>query len=378
MISNNSSFFADIAIKAVKTIGPKSSLKLIGIQKQRGASLSDSILVDGFAIPKCFAYAGAKSQPYKFINPKIALIHVELELKAERSNAELKIETASQYQEAIDTEWKILFDKCDALVKSGANIVLSSLPIGDVAYQYFSDRGIYCGGRVAKEEMDRAMFSLGGSIQTSLDNMSSNLGECESFEEIQVGSERYTVFKGGKRSKSCTLILRGSGEFVLDEGKRNLHDALKVVQRIMSNPKVVPGGGAIEMAIAARMKKYSLEKLKGKEIIFMNSIAEALEIIPRILSQNCGFDETEIVSNLNKLHTESKHSYGVNIISKNGIDDNIKSGILEPKDLSMNKFNTLFESIAMVLSVNQTIKAPRLQAESQDMMNAKNALQDRS
>ena len=40
----------------------------------------------------------------------------------------------------MDAEWSILYDKLDKIVKSGAKVVLSKLPIGDVATQYFADR----------------------------------------------------------------------------------------------------------------------------------------------------------------------------------------------------------------------------------------------
>ena len=45
-----------------------------------------------------------------------------------------------EYQNIVDAEWSILYDKLDSIVKSGAKVVLSKLPIGDVATQYFADR----------------------------------------------------------------------------------------------------------------------------------------------------------------------------------------------------------------------------------------------
>ena len=45
-----------------------------------------------------------------------------------------------EYQQIVDAEWDILYDKLDKIVKSGAKVVLSKLPIGDVATQYFADR----------------------------------------------------------------------------------------------------------------------------------------------------------------------------------------------------------------------------------------------
>ena len=45
-----------------------------------------------------------------------------------------------EYQKVVDAEWAILYDKLEKIVKSGAKVVLSKLPIGDVATQYFADR----------------------------------------------------------------------------------------------------------------------------------------------------------------------------------------------------------------------------------------------
>ena len=53
--------------------------------------------------------------------------------------------------------------KCDAF--AGAVVVLSKLPIGDVATQWFADREMFCAGRVAEEDLKRTMKACGGSIQ---------------------------------------------------------------------------------------------------------------------------------------------------------------------------------------------------------------------
>jgi T-complex protein 1 subunit eta len=38
------------------------------------------------------------------------------------------------------------------------------LPIGDLATQYFADRGIFCAGRVPKTDMVRVIKSTGGQV----------------------------------------------------------------------------------------------------------------------------------------------------------------------------------------------------------------------
>lgn len=44
------------------------------------------------------------------------------------------------FPQIVDAEWTILYDKLKKIHESGAKIVLSKLPIGDVATQWFADR----------------------------------------------------------------------------------------------------------------------------------------------------------------------------------------------------------------------------------------------
>ena len=78
----------------------------------------------------------------------IAILNVELELKAEKDNAEVRIDNPEDFQKIVDAEWNIIYSKLDQLAASGAKIILSALPIGDLATQYFADRDIFCAGRV--------------------------------------------------------------------------------------------------------------------------------------------------------------------------------------------------------------------------------------
>ena len=48
----------------------------------------------------------------------------------------VRVEQVSEYQAIVDAEWQIIFNKMEALYQTGAKIVLSKLPIGDLATQY--------------------------------------------------------------------------------------------------------------------------------------------------------------------------------------------------------------------------------------------------
>lgn len=47
--------------------------------------------------------------------------------------------------------------------------------------------------------------------------------------------------------------MRGASKDILNETERNLQDALQVARNIYLNPRLVPGGGAIEMAVAQKL-----------------------------------------------------------------------------------------------------------------------------
>ena len=58
----------------------------------------DSVLVPGVAFKKTFSYAGFEMQPKRYTGAKIALLNVELELKREKENAEVRVGNVEEYQ----------------------------------------------------------------------------------------------------------------------------------------------------------------------------------------------------------------------------------------------------------------------------------------
>jgi len=50
---------------------------------------------------------------------------------------------------------------------------------------------MFCAGRVPEEDLKRTMHACGGTIQTTVSGMTASiLGECELFEEKQIGGDR--------------------------------------------------------------------------------------------------------------------------------------------------------------------------------------------
>jgi T-complex protein 1 subunit eta len=101
---------------------------------------------------------------------------------------------------------------------------------------------MFCAGRVDEADLKRTMQACGGSIQTTVASLTEEvLGMCEDFEEIQIGGERYNLFRGCPKAKTCTIIMRGGAEQFIEETERSLHDAIMIVRRAIKNDSIVAG-----------------------------------------------------------------------------------------------------------------------------------------
>ncbi|VEU21625.1 DEKNAAC102610 [Brettanomyces naardenensis] len=356
LIQVNSDFFADMVVDAVQCLDPNDlDETLIGIKKVSGGSMEESRLVKGVAFKKTFSYAGFEQQPKEFTNPKILCLNVELELKAEKDNAEVRISKVNEYQAIVDAEWKLILQKLEAILATGADIVLSKLPIGDLATQYFADRGIFCAGRVPAEDMERTIAAVGGNIQSTVSDIKpENLGQCGSFEEVQIGSERFNVFADCPKAKTCTLILRGGAEQVIAEIERSLHDAIMIVKRAIQNNHIVAGGGAIEMELSKYLRDLS-RQIAGKQQLIVAAYAKALEVIPRQLCDNAGLDGTELINKLRSLHSQGETWYGLDFAHES-VANNLDTFVWEPALTKINALQSATEAAALVLGVDETIK----------------------
>jgi T-complex protein 1 subunit eta len=363
LIRTQRPFFSEMVVNAVLSLDQDDlDENLIGIKKIPGGGMQDSQLIRGVAFKKTFTYAGAEQQPKSFTDPLILCLNVELELKAEKDNAEVRIDAVADYQAIVDAEWTIIFNKLELIEKTGAKVVLSKLPIGDLATQWFADRGIFCAGRVAAADLKRVVQAVGGSIQSTCSDIErKHLGTCGKFEEKQVGGERYNIFEDCPSAKTCTLLLRGGAEQFIEEVERSLHDAIMVVKRAVKNSQIVAGGGAIEMDISSHIRKHA-RTIPGKSQLILTAFARALEIIPRQISDNAGLDSTDVLNKLRQKHAVGEIWAGVDVDSEEGVRNNMDAFVWEPSLVKINAISSAAEAACLILSVDETVRNPQSEA----------------
>lgn len=152
------------------------------------------------------------------------------------------------------------------------------------------------------------------------------------------------------------------------QAERSLHDAIMIVRRAMKNASVVAGGGAIDMEVSRYLREHA-RSIAGKSQLFMNAYAKALEVIPRQLSDNAGFDATDILNKLRQKHALPDGAgklYGVDV-NKGDIVDTFDAFVWEPSLVKINALTAATEAACLVLSVDETIRNPKSEGADQAM-----------
>jgi len=67
-----------------------------------------------------------------------------------------------------------------------------------------------------------------------------------------------------KKSQCASIIIRGANELMCDEIERSVHDSICVVKRTLESGFVVPGGGAVEIALSIKLEDFA-KTLGSKE-----------------------------------------------------------------------------------------------------------------
>lgn len=171
--------------------------------------------------------------------------------------------------------------------------------------------------------------------------------------------------------QACTILLRGASKDVLNEVERNLQDALQVARNIMLSPRLVPGGGAIEMALANRL----LSKANNE---ITRALAHALEIIPRTLAQNCGANTIRTLTALRAKHA----SVQVNELCKWGINGESgelvqqdENGIWEPLSVKLQTYKTAIETAILLLRIDDIVSGSKKKGDKKEMPTPSQAAQ---
>ena len=356
--------FAEIAIDAVKQIAEKRGDKIIAdidniqLVKKTGKSLIETQLVRGIIVDKEIVHTG---MPKKKANAKIALLDLALEIEKTEMSAEIRIRDPNQMKAFLDQEDSMLKDMVTKIKASGANVVFCQKGVDDMVQHYLSKEGIMATRRLKESDMEKLARATGGRVTSNLDDLkAADLGFAGLVEERKIGDDKMIFVEKCKDPHSVAMLIRAGLERMVDEAERAMTDALSVISDVIENNKIVAGGGAVEIEVAKELRSYAT-KVGGREQLAIEAFADAMEIIPRALTENAGFEPIDVLIALRSAHDNKEGRYkGLNVFTGK-VQNSLENGVVEPIVVKIQAIKSAVESTSMILRIDDVItsKAPK-------------------
>jgi len=348
---------AEVVVDAVTSVAEKIGnqtvvdLDNIQIQKKQGLGMGTTEIIRGIILDKERVHEG---MPKQVKNAKIALINAALEVKKTEVDAKIQIQDPTQLQAFLDEEENMIRKMVEKVKKSGASVLICQKGIDDIAQHFLAKAGIYTVRRAKKSDMEKLGKATGAKIVANIDDLSSSdLGNAGITEEKKTGDDKMTFITGCKNPKAVSILIRGSTEHVVDELERGLHDALSVVKVAIEDGKMTAGGGAAATSIAMTLRDYA-PSIGGREQMAIESFANAIEIVPKTLSENAGLDPIDMMLEIRRAHKKGNKYAGINVMAGK-VEDMLKNKVIEPLRVSQQEIRAASEAATMILRIDDVI-----------------------
>jgi len=353
---------AELAIEAVKTVemdlgnGRKEIdvKKYAKIEKVPGGTIDECRVLKGVMFNKDVVVSGRMRR--KIENPRVLLLDCPLEYKKMENQANVEMAKEEDWAALLKVEEDYVQDLCARIEHLKPDLVITEKGLSDLAAHFLTKAGISAIRRVRKTDNNRIARACGATIVNRPEEArESDIGtKAGLFVVEQIGSEFFSFIIDCKDPKACTILLRGPSKDVLNEVERNLHDAMGIARNIALDKRLVPGGGAVEMAISRGLIERA-QNMKEVEQWPYRAVAVALEVIPRTLAQNCGANVIRTLTKLRAKHAEDAHCmFGINGMTGE-IADMKEAGIWEPYEVKAQTLKTAIEASSMLLRIDDIV-----------------------
>jgi len=396
IIGKEGDFFAKLAVEATQSVAMASMqqegktiypLSAIHILKAHGKSSVESYLMKGgFCLNAQRASQGMPTlvglpddESASTETVKIAMLDMNLQKHRMAMGINIQVKDAQEIENIKQREMDITKEKIQKIISAGANVVLTTKGMDDTCMKYFVEAGILCARRVPKEDLRRLAKATGGQLVITMADMEGEesfdpecLGKCRGVKEVAVGDGEMLHVYGCHGKGASTIVLRGANDYMLDEMDRALHDSLCVVKRMLESNTLVPGGGAVEVALSVYLQDYATT-FDTREQLAIEAFAEALLVIPKTLAVNAAKDSADLLARLRSLHAKSQtkkstadedgeeedmtvyKTYGLDLVNGT-IRDNLAAGVVEPAMSKIKSLRFATEAAITILRIDDRIQ----------------------
>ncbi|KAB0378944.1 hypothetical protein FD755_010522 [Muntiacus reevesi] len=283
------------SILAIKKQDEPIDLFMVEIMEMKHKSEIDTSLIRGLVLDH-----GAQHPDMKTVEDAYILT----------CNVSLEYEKTERREKLVKAEKKFIEDRVKKIIDLKKKVCGDS----DTGFDALAKKAIIALRRAKRRNMERLTLACGGIALNSLDDLNPDcLGHAGLVYEYTLGKEKFTFIKKCNNPCSVTLLIKGPNKHTLTQIKDAIRDdGLRAVKNAIDDGCVVPGAGAVEVAMAEALVKYKCS-VKGRAQLGVQAFADALLIIPKVLAQNSGFDLQETLVKVQAEYSESGQLVGVDL-----------------------------------------------------------------
>ncbi|CCF59604.1 hypothetical protein KAFR_0H01950 [Kazachstania africana CBS 2517] len=281
-------------------------LHMVEIMQMQHLSPKDTTFIKGLVLDHGGRHP---DMPTRVENAYVLILNVSLEYEKTEVNSSFFYSTADQRDKLAASERKFVDEKLKKIIdlknevcgldSNKGFVIINQKGIDPMSLDVLAKHNILALRRAKRRNMERLQLVTGGEAQNSVDDLSPQiLGFSGLVHQETIGEEKFTYVTENKDPKSCTILIKGSTHYALNQTKDAVRDGLRAVANVLKDTAVVPGAGSYFIEVSNHLKKANMNKLgaKGKTKTGIQAFAEAMLVIPKTLIKNSGFDPLDVLA----------------------------------------------------------------------------------
>lgn len=346
---------ADALAHAVPCDAPERfDMDNVRIVKIMGASVLQSQVIHGLVLNRKLEGVLPKGPA------RVAVYSCPLDIARTETKGTVLLKSAEQMKAFSKDEERSLEAGLKAIADSGAQLLVTSDTVSDLALHFMERLGLASLKVTSKFDLRRIVRATGARALTSLlPPKTEELGTTSEVFVMDIGSDVCTILKNDKGARISTIVLRGSSTNVMDDYERSILNGISVAKAVLmaADGRLLPGAGACEMELGKRLGEWALNSgLSGLPLMSLQYFSEAFSMIPQVLAENAGYDPITYMAALEAAHNNGRSSAGVHPEESEPVDTHIRDALIVKRKAVMYAGRVA----SLVLGVDQIIMAKQV------------------
>lgn len=351
---------AEIAVNAVMSVADLEkrdvNFELIKVEGKVGGKLEDTMLVKGVVIDKDFSHP---QMPKELRDVKLAILTCPFEPPRPKTKHNLDVQSVEDYKELRKYEQEKFASMVDQVKKVGATLAICQWGFDDEANHLLLQKQLPAVRWVGGPDIELIAIVTGGRIVPRFEELTAEkLGKAGIVREISFGTtkDHMLVVEECENSRAVTIFIRGGNKMIIEEAKRSIHDALCVVRNLVTENRVVYGGGAAEISCAIAVSNEA-DKISSIEQYAFRAFSDALESVPLALAENSGLSPIETLTEVKSRQVkEFNPALGIDCMGS-GTNDMKAQNVIEALRSKKQQILLSTQLVKMILKIDD-IRSP--------------------